>query len=346
MWRHVVAQAARCACPAIRGGLPEFNDCSNQIINLFLLAHDDVVKLLQQVFGVGGFDFQISQALINVVGVVREIHERIGHEFENTHLVCAGLYWFVLSGACNFIKSSMALPPSNPSTPLTPYTFQLANSAPKRARCTICLRAQSACICHWITPVAADAQTVEVLILQHPLELHNAKNSARLLHLSLPHSRIATGEVFDEQIFQSSPLFAATSQTSQSPKFNILLYPDTPRDTPDTQAPGRPDSPVLKYDKWGETSQLRLIVLDGTWRKSRKILHLNPMLRQLPRLSLEAMPASRYLIRKAHKPDQLSTLEATCAALAQLERNGDKYQLLLKAFDGFVAQQLSYQTHT
>ena len=236
--------------------------------------------------------------------------------------------------------------------PLIPSTFPLANSAPKRARCTICLRAQSACICHWITPVAADAQTVEVLILQHPLELHNAKNSARLLHLSLPHSRMVTGEVFDEKIFQSSPPFAATnqqnriSQTSQSPKFNILLYPDKPHDIPDKQAPGRPDLPVLKYEKLGETSQLRLIVLDGTWRKSRKILHLNPVLRQLPRLSLEAMPASRYLIRKAHRPDQLSTLEATCAALTQLERNGDKYQLLLKAFDGFVAQQLSYQTHT
>ena len=246
----------------------------------------------------------------------------------------------------------MASAPFTPSNPLTPTTFPLANSAPKRARCTVCLRAQSACICHWITPVAADAQTVEVLILQHPLELHNAKNSARLLHLSLPHSRIATGEVFDEQIFQSSPIFAAInqqnriSQISQSPKFNILLYPDTPHDTPDTQAPGRPDSPVLKYDKLGETSQLRLIVLDGTWRKSRKILHLNPVLRQLPRLSLEAMPASRYLISKAHKPDQLSTIDATCAALAQLERNGEKYQLLLKAFDGFVAQQLSYQTHT
>ena len=233
-------------------------------------------------------------------------------------------------------------------TPEIPFTFPLANSAPKRVRCTICLRAQSACICHWITPVAADAQTVEVLILQHPLELHNVKNSARLLHLSLPHSRMVTGEVFDEQIFQSSQLLEAknqTNQTSQSPKFNILLYPDTPHDTPDEQAPGRPDSPVLKYISLGETSQLRLIVLDGTWRKSRKILHLNPMLRQLPRLSLEAMPASRYLIRKAHRPDQLSTLEATCAALAQLERNGDKYQLLLKAFDGFVAQQLSYQTH-
>ena len=223
----------------------------------------------------------------------------------------------------------------------------LTASAPKRARCITCLRAKSACICHWITPVAADAQTVEVLILQHPLELHNAKNSARLLHLSLPYSRMVTGEVFDEQILISSLLVAATHQ---SQKFNILLYPDTahntPHETPGEQSPGRSDSPVLKYNSLGDSSQLRLIVLDGTWRKSRKMLHLNPILQRLPRLSLEAMPASRYLIRKAHRPDQLSTLEATCAALTQLERNGEKYQLLLKAFDGFVAQQFGYQAQT
>ena len=222
-------------------------------------------------------------------------------------------------------------------------SFPANNAAPKRIRCATCLRAQSACICHWITPVAADAQTVEVLILQHPLELHNAKNSARLLHLSLPHSRMVTGEVFDDQILESSPLVAAIHPR---PKLNILLYPDTPLDTSLEESPGRPDTPVLKYDRLGEPSQLRLVVLDGTWRKSRKMLHLNPMLRCLPRLSLEALPASRYLIRKAHRPEQLSTLEATCAALTQLERNGDKYQPLLNAFDGFVAQQLSYQTQT
>ena len=232
-----------------------------------------------------------------------------------------------------------------PSSPLIPSTFPPANAAHKRTRCAICLRAQSVCICHWITPVAADAQTVEVLILQHPLELHNAKNSARLLHLSLPNSRIVTGEIFDDQILESSQLFAAKHQKNlihQSPKFNILLYPDTSRE----QTPNNTESQVLKHEKLGDPSQLRLIVLDGTWRKSRKILHLNPMLRHLSRLSLEAMPASRYLIRKAHRPDQLSTLEATCAALTQLERSGDKYLPLLKAFDGFVAQQLSYQART
>jgi len=83
-------------------------------------------------------------------------------------------------------------------------------------------------------------------------------------------------------------------------------------------------------------------VLDGTWRKSRKMLYLSPPLQQLPRLSLQGLPPSRYSIRKAHRPGQLSTLEATCAALAQLEGHAEKFQPLLTAFDGFVAQQMDW----
>jgi DTW domain-containing protein YfiP len=54
-----------------------------------------------------------------------------------------------------------------------------------RPACSTCLRPQSTCICRWIAPTVAN---VEVLILQHPLEVGNAKGSARLLHLSLPGS--------------------------------------------------------------------------------------------------------------------------------------------------------------
>ena len=80
------------------------------------------------------------------------------------------------------------------------------------------------------------------------------------------------------------------------------------------------------------------MVLDATWRKSRKMLHLSPGLQRLPRLTLDDVPASRYAIRKAHKPGQLSTLEATCAALAQLEGDAARWQPLLHAFDGLVAR--------
>ena len=76
---------------------------------------------------------------------------------------------------------------------------------------------------------------------------------------------------------------------------------------------------------------------------SARLLRLSlPLLQQLPRLSLQGMPASHYLIRKAHRTDQLSTLEATCAALAQLEGSVEQVQPLLTAFDGFAAQQLGY----
>ena len=193
----------------------------------------------------------------------------------------------------------------------------------KRLACTACLRPQNACICQWITPVA---HQVEVLILQHPLEVSNPKGSARLLHLSLPHSRLVTGEVFD---------LPALLAEAGSTKPAILLYPDTPQD----KALGIPASPVLAPALLLTPSRLRLIVLDGTWRKSRKLLYRNPELQKLPRLSLQDMPASHYLIRKAHRPDQLSTLEATCAALAQLEGSIEQFQPLLEAFDGFVAQQ-------
>lgn len=203
----------------------------------------------------------------------------------------------------------------------------------KRLTCPVCLRPQSTCICQWITPTV---HQVEVVILQHPLEVNNAKGSARLLHLSLPHSALLTGEVFATDTLQaliSAPL--QPQATASPPKYTILLYPDSPQD----QALGLPAPPVLAPEQVSDPSCLRLIVLDGTWRKSRKMLYLNPLLHHLPRLALRDMPASSYRIRKAHKPDQLSTLEATCAALAQLEGGAEPFAPLLAAFDGFVAQQ-------
>lgn len=204
----------------------------------------------------------------------------------------------------------------------------------KRVSCARCLRPQSTCICQWVTPVA---HVVEVLILQHPLEVAHAKGSARLLHLGLTHSRLLTGEVFDVQACLAQ--MDAALEDGVSPKRNILLYPSPEAGQPN----GMPSPPPLESACLRAPAQLRLIVLDGTWRKSRKMLYINPPLQRLPRLSLQGLPASQYLIRKAHRPGQLSTLEATCAALAQLEGDPDRFEPLLRSFDGFVAQQSGYQ---
>ena len=209
-------------------------------------------------------------------------------------------------------------------------------AAEQRLRCDRCWRPQSACICQWVTPL--DHQ-VEVLVLQHPLEVSNAKGSARLLCLSLAHSQLVTGEVFESAELQA--LLRAPrghNGVGCQAKTPVLLYPPTPHDTALALAP-----PPLNRDLLKDPAQLRLVVLDGTWRKSRKMLYCNPLLQALPRLSLRDTPAAYHQIRKAHRPDQLSTLEATCAALAQLENKGAPLAPLLRAFDGFVAQQLGYR---
>ena len=204
--------------------------------------------------------------------------------------------------------------------------------AGKRPVCPDCLRPQQTCICRWITPTE---HAVEVLILQHPLEVAHAKGSARLLHLSLPRSRMVVGETFEEPVLRKllyAP-FPHRQDCGARSAQPILLYPATP---------GSAEPPILDEAALREPENIRLVILDGTWRKSRKMLYSNPLLQQLPRLPLLQMPASRYAIRKAHAPDQLSTLEACCHALIQLERNEERYRPLLEAFNGFVVQQSGY----
>ena len=88
--------------------------------------------------------------------------------------------------------------------------------AAKRPTCAACLRAASACICRWIAPMHTQAA---LLVLQHPLEVHNAKNSARLLHLSVTGSALRGGEAFEA--IQLDALLHADGRTP------VLLYPDT-----------------------------------------------------------------------------------------------------------------------
>jgi DTW domain-containing protein YfiP len=194
---------------------------------------------------------------------------------------------------------------------------------PRRPTCPHCQRPQATCICGFVTPTP---HACEVLILQHPLEEHHAKNSARLLHLSLPNSRLVVGEVFDD---------AALQALMPQPRYTVLLYPPTAFEG--HAAPAPLDALQLK-----DPHSVKLVVLDATWRKSRKMLHLSPALQRLARLTLDDVPQGRYAIRKAHQPGQLSTLEATCAALAQLEGDAARWQPLLAAFDRFVAQQQAF----
>jgi DTW domain-containing protein len=170
-----------------------------------------------------------------------------------------------------------------------------------RPRCARCARAR--CLCHLTLqpPLATD---VELVLLQHPLEQHEVKGTARLLALSLARCQLLVGETF-----QPSP--------NTEGRTEALLYPGL--GTGGLLPEGIP------------AAQLRLYVLDGTWRKSRLLLHRNPWLQALPRMALVSPPASAYSERRAQAGYQLSTLEAAVAALEQLEDRSFKALLQVQA---------------
>jgi len=182
----------------------------------------------------------------------------------------------------------------------------------KRSQCPRCQRPHSHCLCALIPSL--DSRT-RVLILQHPSEVNHALNTARLAALGLNNAEIRVGEVFDDlETWLHVPGYQA-----------CLLFPDA-RAEP-LQAYTDADPPRL------------LVVPDGTWRKARKLLHLNPLLAGLPTVTVPAGSVSRYRLRKAPGPGALATLEAICLALETLEGAG-RFQDLLKPFDALIDGQI------
>jgi DTW domain-containing protein YfiP len=152
-----------------------------------------------------------------------------------------------------------------------------------------------------------------LLILQDPQEQHQAKGTAALLLRCLRRVECRVGERFEPPA---------------SLQGLALLYPETPGDLD-----------LLAPPPWPARPPHTLVLLDGTWRKSRRLLYLNPWLQQLPRLALQAPPPSRYAIRRADAPRQRSSLEAAALALAQLEQASARYAPLWQAMDAFIALQ-------
>lgn len=189
-----------------------------------------------------------------------------------------------------------------------------SSTSARRPRCERCALPLRTCLCALVTPVRNE---VDVLVLQHPEEATEAKNSARLLGLSLARCRVVVGEAFEP-----AALWALLDGDVSGV---ALLYPA------ETVAGTCHPVPAA--------SPGRLVVLDATWRKSLRMLHANPLLQSLPRWALAPTAAPRYgALRKARLATQLSTLEATCAALAALESAPTRYEPLLDAFDRFVAE--------
>lgn len=185
----------------------------------------------------------------------------------------------------------------------------------RRQQCSRCQRPQTHCLCALIPQLPSRTR---VLILQHPDEAGHALNTARLATLGLPNSELRCAECFTD-----------LEQLLGNPEWqSCLLFP------------GEESVPVAEFASYTPQRPLQLVVPDGTWRKARKLLYLNPLLAALPRVTLATLTPSRYRLRKATKAGALSTIEAVVQALEELEGAG-RFSQLLAPFEALIEGQIA-----
>jgi len=197
-----------------------------------------------------------------------------------------------------------------------------------RQYCPKCNKAKATCICQWLQ---VQSNQTPVLILQHTDEIKKVLGTARLVELGLEKAKVISNttftitECFDAlSVYKTSnPILLYSHKMVNSP-FHIEL--DLSFDL------SLPDSQTSRFDS--------VILLDGTWRNTREILHKNEWLHTLPTMSLKHAGASRYRIRKAPQENALATIEAVSKLLSVLDEKFDQ-NIFLKPFDRMIDAQIA-----
>jgi DTW domain-containing protein len=143
---------------------------------------------------------------------------------------------------------------------------------------------------------AARDSRPQVLVVRHHWEAFKSTGTARLAGLSLSNLRI-----LDMAAENPAPVREALRALPDA----WLLYPGGAESVPSGAPPPQ-----------------ALVVLDGTWRQTRKMLRRLPELSRLPRFSLPALAGEdqeRDRLREPPRPGARSTLESIADALSQLD---------------------------
>jgi len=189
-----------------------------------------------------------------------------------------------------------------------------------RAFCYQCRRAKVACLCGCIEKQPND---IKIIVLQHPDEVNNPKGTGIIAELGLQQYYKWVAEDFAQHKELIRFIAENAAQTA-------VLYP--------TEG-------ANEISECSSTSDLinikNLIVIDGTWRKAKKIWELQPLLETLRCLRLTSEQISNYRIRKVPKDGYLSTIESVVFALRALEGRQQAYQPLLELFTKMVDFQIN-----
>jgi DTW domain-containing protein YfiP len=159
-----------------------------------------------------------------------------------------------------------------------------------------------------------------LLILQHPSEQKQALATVSVLKLCIEPLDVLVGETFEHLDIIQSVL--------KHPEACRVLFPHDGSGEWDMSAMDDSIEPVST-----------LIVIDGTWRKAKRIWHLNPWLAQLPCVYLSNVPDSQYQIRASSIQGGVSTLEAVMYGCDYLSGTSG-FNDLLKPFNAMIDMQI------
>jgi len=179
-----------------------------------------------------------------------------------------------------------------------------------RPLCPLCQRPLPSCYCLHVPRLH---NRWPVRILQHPQEAAHALGTARIAALGLSDCVLSTVNTPDAALLQLEDC--------------VVLYP------------GEGSQPLSRLRSGPVTG---LLFLDGTWRKSKRMLLESPALAALPRYHLESPEPSRYRIRREPRAHAISTLEAIVQSLEFLEGAPGRYAGLLTVMDMLVDEQIRH----
>lgn len=185
-----------------------------------------------------------------------------------------------------------------------------------RATCARCQRPVGFCWCPHLPRL--DTRT-RVVLLQHPRERTVAIGTARMASLCLPNSELHVG-------FDWSGSAALARAISDPARPAALLYPG--EGAIDIVA-NPPSGPIT------------LVVVDGTWNHTRKLVQANPALAALPRYAFTPPAPSEYRIRREPKESFVSTLEALAHVLGAIEGDPDRFRAMLAPFRAMIDAQIA-----
>ena len=188
-----------------------------------------------------------------------------------------------------------------------------------RETCDRCWRPRPACYCAHLPSIATKTRLV---LLQHPREREVPIGTARMASLCLENSELHVGIDWND----SAPLKRALSDPERSP---ILLYPG---------------ADAIDIQKHPPPGPVTLVVVDGTWALTKKIVRVNPILQSLPRYAFIPPAASEYRIRREPNFESVSTIEALIHTLSALEGDPERFAAMMAPFRAMVDYQIACQS--